>query len=187
MALDLDLNLADMKEMIGWDDSNFQDISTGVPQVLDGYGVRHTRTARLNGVDDVGRVTQGINPHYLRFLIYIGVPNPVSNAGKISTRIISEALANLVIHGGESIGEADTVIEHYHPVYKPADPLEFIVRITNPNAQEWDYKRTLTNQPPTDESGKKHWLSTVKDWNSPLVSYDNNGKNFLALVRAPLD
>ena len=83
------------------------------------------------------------------------------------------------MHGGDAAKEVDTLIESYH---SSREAEKFILRITNPEAMEWDYEgaiRGYENHPYTHiKYGGFRTFSNPEFW----VSYENDGRDFLALI-----
>lgn len=167
MTFALELDLQKMKEMVEWDDKNFQDYLRSSPHdAILPY--KYTSLERLYSLDQVGSITTSVRLHYRLFTRKF--------LGKdfwILTGLISEPLANILVHGGDAVREASTVIEHYHPI----DPSRHIMRISNPNAKEWDYERI-------SREGRGGHV-TFSRCPYALVSYDNGGRDFLALINVP--
>ncbi|MEK6949523.1 MAG: hypothetical protein AABX34_04825 [Nanoarchaeota archaeon] len=185
MAFRLELKLEDMKRIIGWDEHNFYDAPPSRyagPDPKYPLPFRTTNAVRLTSIEDVRSTASRLGRSYQWFLqrhFGLQVPN--------YTHHFSEPLQNVFAHGGEEARQADTLIESYFTDRKPEMPLEFIVRITNPNAQEWDFERVIAEALKVDPKKVNpqdvHWLTSVNWHEYPWVSYDNKGKDYLALFR----
>ncbi|MBI2523523.1 hypothetical protein HYW19_03965 [Candidatus Woesearchaeota archaeon] len=118
---------------------------------------------------------------FLRRQFELQVPN--------YTHHFSEPLQNVFSHAGEEARKHDTLVEDYFTDKKPDGSLEFIVRITNPYAVEWDFEKIIAEilkiDPAKVDPRELHWLASVSWHEYPQVSYDNNGKEYLALFREP--
>ena len=184
MVFRLEFRLEDMKRQIGWDDAHFYDVASkyAVPDPKYSVPFRFTHATRLVTIDNVKSTASALGRSYYFFLrrrFGLEVPN--------YTRHFSEPLQNVFSHAGEEAREADTLIEGYFTDKKPDGSLEFIVRITNPNAVEWDFERKIGEALKVDPKKVKpqdvHWLTSVSWHEYPWVSYGNNGKEYLALFR----
>lgn len=173
MTFRLDLNLQDMKKIVGWNESNFKEYR----MAYSGLNIpcRTIYSHKLSDVSDIGFLMYTFTIYYERFFSrFLGVLPYKTNF----YNFISEPLENVRVHGGEDAKTVKTLIEHYHP----SDSSKFILRITNPKARKWDYERVIKESRFIDERGSRHWFDAVKDMEFAFVSYENDGKDFLALI-----
>ena len=179
MTFRLDLNLEAIKGIIGWDDSYFYDYSYPLPRYeprLPVYKLhlpcRLTYTARLSSPNDIGAAIEDLRNCCIRLSRELLNTDDIFGLGKKLTPLVSEALSNILEHGGEGIKEEATIIEHYHP----ADGKRFILRITNPRTREWDYERAIGS------GYERCGLGAFSSSTFAQFSYENKGKDLLALV-----
>ena len=101
--------------------------------------------------------------------------------------LLSEVFFNAIEHGvdKELKGEFLT-IEHYHPL----NPSKMILRVSNPKAKEWDYRKQVRmyleylekTKDPIQKGIGRGGFHTFNATQNALVSYENGGKDFLALI-----
>mgnify|MGYP001612671471 CR=1 FL=1 len=63
--------------------------------------------------------------------------------------------------------------------------MAFRLDLKNQNAVEWDFEKVIAQAAKVDPKKGAHWLTSVNWHEYPCVSYDNNGKDYLALFREP--
>jgi len=180
MVFRTDLNLELMKKIVGWeDDQPFQHMIDDERHINEENPVvpcLYTFGKVMDPEDSVAEIVEvldHIKTHYIRiwkkYLSEHGVKGIYPSSG-----LLSEPVSNLLTHGGRGVAEAETLVEHYHPT----DYMKFIIRITNPEAAEWDYERMVR-----EEKGMGGF-DTFRDLRYN-VSYDDGGRTFLALVDIP--
>lgn len=158
-----------MLALIGWDGAaSFGNYEHFTPNRWENVTLpyRLTQYEQVVSLDKVAGLAHSLQLYYrlftkqffgMQYWLFIG--------------IFSESLANLVVHGGEDVKNALTVIRHYHP----ADSSHALMHISNPNAKEWDYEKEIRENP------GRGGFTTFKH-PSLEVSYANGGRDFLAVI-----
>jgi hypothetical protein len=188
---DLTLNLQSMKEKIGWDDNNFKDhlyttsdgsLESGsvYPYLHEGRTCLPCRTTCICELYDPFRHPTPFDAHgyYKAFLVNV-LHLEAEKAEEVSNHmylIFEEALTNTLRHGGRKRKGRLLTIENHHPF----DPSKMILRISNPNARAWDYITGVENKM-WREGLYNHGTVFFNNMKGVLVSYENEGRDFLAL------
>ena len=179
MTFRLDLNLEGMKKEISLDDKNFEDFSSFgfIDDIRLPCRVTH-KYIRISKNSDVGNNASSLRDYYSNFSRDIYHSNI-----RIPAALFSESLANILVHGGDAAKEADTLVESYHSSKRAKG---FILRITNPEADEWDYDKGIRKfqEIPDYYQGRYGGFRTFS-YPEFWVSYENGGRDFLALIRFP--
>jgi hypothetical protein len=177
MTFRLDLNLEAMLKLGGWDGQNHHDYGERYFNIWDSkYELPYTFSHVVKLVDNDGVVSTAVDfsRYHQAFLMkHFKGKNIFYVADTHLVQFYSESLSNLYTHGGDKVKEEETIIRLYHP----SDPSKFILKISNPSAEEWDPRRIVRK----GRGGQATFLRKCA-----LVSYDNKGKDFLALITPPL-
>ncbi|MBW2990672.1 hypothetical protein KY348_03130 [Candidatus Woesearchaeota archaeon] len=205
MVFDLSLDLKIMKEMIGWDDSKAKELFFE----YDGKGYHGTSpdvsvyecwkengknmlpykfiyNSHLN-YDNLESCVVNMCDYFKFFYSRLLNESWLESQSKAYSfaPLISEPFTNTILHGSGDKKGKHLTIETYHP----QNPKKMILRMANPEAKPWDYKEQVKRylefrklkQGPTKEGIGRGGFWEFSDC-KPLISYDNEGKDWLALI-----
>jgi len=213
MVFDLALDLKSMKEKLGWKDEEFNDFSFsehGTIGVIlyymknrDWYKTergkdilpfRFTYECELLASNAPMLLTyRADNASWDLFEYYEHFLKSILNQNTEETgvhlrlhNILTEALHNTIIHGSGEQKNQFLTIEHYHPL----NPTNMILKISNPHSKEWDYRSRVREyldfrQNSDHERKEGSWGGGFSTFymKGALISYENEGKDFLALIK----
>ncbi len=204
MVFDTSLDLKLMKEIIGWGDKDFKDLFldrddkhyyessvTVFSPIRDNKKRKDSLPFRLNyycetTMDGFDEAIKQIGKYLINFSHYILDINFL-DAKRLEPKLIpllSESISNSINASGKH-KDKFLKIELYHP----KDPIKSILRINSPKAKPWDYKshiekylKHIKNGGSYKEGLGRGGFSTFNSKEGVTVSYDNKGKDFLALI-----
>ncbi|GEM_PF-4902837 len=176
MVFRLDLDLEAMLSLAGWDGEKANNCGRRISSLWDeAYELPYTFSyaARLTGRTVVSTAVYFQQYHTQFLRTHFRDRNTFGVANRYLIQFYSESLSNILAHGGQGVGNEDTVIQLYHP----SDPSRFVLRIHNPAAEIWDPHTMGSN-------GRGGYRTFLQEFAS--VSYGDEGREFLALITPPL-
>lgn len=179
MVFRLDLDLEAMLNLAGWDGQQFNDYGRRASGLCDeAYELPYTfsHAVMLTDLRVVINTAVGFRNYHAWFLrkhFHDDYRNALGVSNRNLIQFYSESLSNVFVHGEQGVREEDTVIQLYHP----SDPSRFVLRVYNPADERWA-PQTM------GAKGRGGYRTFLQEF--AVVSYGDEGREFMALITPPL-